>query len=47
MPEQIEYWARIGKLVLENPDVPLDMIQETVLSLEEAKAGLAAPYEFG
>jgi len=47
VPKQIEYWARIGKLVLENPDMPLRMIQDTMLSLEEAKAGQAAPYQFG
>ncbi len=47
VPKQIEYWARIGKCVLENPDMPLRMIQDTMLSLEEAKAGQAAPYQFG
>lgn len=47
VPEQIEYWARIGKFALENSDMPLDMIQDTMLSLEEAKAGLGAPYEVG
>ena len=47
VPKQIEYWARIGKAVLENPDVPLRLIQDAMLSREEAKAGLATPYEFG
>lgn len=47
VPKQIEYWARIGKAVLENPDIPLQMIQETMLSLEEAKAGQFAAYTFG
>ncbi|MFZ9544348.1 MAG: TA system antitoxin ParD family protein, partial [Hylemonella sp.] len=23
VPKQIEYWARIGKAVLDNPDMPL------------------------
>lgn len=45
--KQIEYWARIGKAVLESPDVPLQVIQDTMLSLEEAKAGQVAPYAFG
>ena len=47
VPKQIEYWARIGKAVLENPDLPLRLIQDTILSREEVKAGLAAPYQFG
>jgi hypothetical protein len=47
VPKQIEYWARIGKTVLENPDMPLRLIQDTMLALEEAKAGKAEPYELG
>ena len=47
VPRQIEYWARIGKAVIDNPDMPLRLIQDTMLSREEVKAGLASPYEFG
>jgi len=46
VPKQIEYWARIGKACLENPDLPLRLIQDTLLSREEAKAGQLADYEF-
>ena len=47
VPRQIEYWARIGKAVLENPEMPLRFIQDTMLSLEEAKAGKVDAYQFG
>lgn len=47
VPKQIEYWARIGKAVLDNPDTPLQMIQDTMLSREEAKASQVVPYSFG
>ena len=47
VPKQIEYWARIGKAVLDNPDMPLRMIQDTMLSIEEAKAGQVVAYTFG
>ncbi|MDP3654755.1 MAG: hypothetical protein Q8R67_24110 [Rhodoferax sp.] len=47
VPKQIEYWARIGKAVLDNPDLPLRMIQDTMLSLEEAKGGQVSAYQFG
>lgn len=47
VPKQIEYWARIGKAVLDNPDMPLQVIQDTMLSREEAKAGHVVPYVFG
>lgn len=47
VPRQIEYWARIGKAVLENPEMPLRLIQDTMLSIQEAKAGKLEPYQFG
>jgi hypothetical protein len=47
VPKQIEYWARIGKAVLENPDLPLRMILDTMLSIEEVKAGQVSAYQFG
>ena len=47
VPRQIEYWARIGKAVTDNPDMPLRQIQDIMLAREEVKAGLAAFYEFG
>ena len=47
VPRQIEHWARIGKAVLENPDLPLRLIQDTMLSLEEVKAGKVTDYQFG
>jgi hypothetical protein len=45
-PQQIEYWARIGKAVTDNPDMPLRVIQEVTLSQEEVNTGMAAPYKF-
>lgn len=45
--QQIEYWTRISKAVTDNADMPLRLIQDTMLSHEEVKAGLAAPYELG
>jgi len=47
VPKQIEYWARIGKAVLENPELPLRMIQDMIVSAEELKAGKIQPYQFG
>lgn len=47
VPKQIEYWARLGKAAEENPDVPLQFIQDTMLGLEEARAGQTTAYAFG
>jgi hypothetical protein len=47
IPKQIEYWARLGKVVEDNPELPLQFIQDTLLGLEEAKAGQSFDYKFG
>ena len=44
IPKQIEYWARLGKAVEDNPDLPLQFIKDTLLALEEAKSGRLSAY---
>ncbi len=44
---QIEYWAKIGQTVEENPDLPLPFIQELLVGREQIKAGQGTPYIFG
>ena len=39
IPDQIEYWSRIGKLAEENPDLPSEFIKGTLLGLQEIKDG--------
>jgi len=41
-PLQIQYWARIGKAALENPDLPIDFIK-SILSSEGQES---EPFEF-
>ena len=44
--EQIEYWARLGKVAEENPDLPIHMMQDILASIEEVKAGNMNVYQF-
>lgn len=44
---QIEYWARIGQLIEDNPDLPLSFIQGILEGKEQIKAGQGTPYVFG
>ena len=44
--EQIEYWARLGKVAEENPDLPILMLQDMLVSMEEVKAGNLSAYQF-
>ena len=44
--EQIEYWARLGKVAEENPDLPINMLQDMLVSMEELKSGNLSKYRF-
>jgi hypothetical protein len=44
---QIEYWAKIGQMIEENPDLPLPFIQDILVGREQIKAGQGTPYIFG
>ncbi len=46
-PGQIEYWAKIGKLADENPDLPLGFIKDILTGLQENEAGDVSEYQFG
>jgi hypothetical protein len=34
--EQIEFWARVGRTGLDNPDLPASFIAEAILAADEA-----------
>jgi len=42
IPNQIEYWARIGKAAIDNPDLSVEAIK----ALMVAKYQTAEPFEF-
>ena len=44
VPKQIEYWAKIGQIVQDNPDLPFSFIEESLLAIEEVKAGRVKKY---
>lgn len=44
LPKQIEYWAKIGQIMIDNPDLPYEFVREALLANEEVKQGLKAPY---
>ena len=46
VPKQVEYWARIGKIAEENPDLPYGFIKDMLLSQAQAEAGETEPYVF-
>jgi hypothetical protein len=46
-PRQIEYWARIGKIAEENPDLSYGFIKDILLARRELADGETTPYTFG
>jgi hypothetical protein len=40
--EQIEFWARLGRAALDNPDLPAEFIAETLASLAEHRSHASA-----
>jgi hypothetical protein len=44
LPKQIEYWAKIGQIMIDNPDLSYEFVRESLLAAEEVKQGLVKPY---
>lgn len=45
--KQVEYWASLGKIAKENPDLPINFIEDILEAEEERKQGLVSEYRFG
>lgn len=35
---QVEFWARVGRAALDNPDLPVSFIAESLVSMAEPRA---------
>ena len=44
---QIEYWAKMGEILEDNPDISFSFAQEILVGREQAEAGELTPYKFG
>jgi len=47
LSEQIKYYAHLGMVAKDNPDLPMAFIEGVLEGLEESRAGLAVPYQWG
>jgi len=46
-PKQIEHWAKIGKMMEDNPDLPYEFVKQAIISQAEKEAGKLEEYTFG
>ncbi|SMM98662.1 hypothetical protein SPONN_2698 [uncultured Candidatus Thioglobus sp.] len=42
VPAQIEFWARIGRTAMNNPDLSIDMVEKLLIAKNEENQ----PFEF-
>jgi hypothetical protein len=35
IPQQVGYWAKIGRAALDNPDLPIEFVRDTLIAMEE------------
>ena len=44
---QIEYWAKMGEILEDNPELSFSFVQDILIGREQVKEGALTPYEFG
>lgn len=42
IPSQIEYWARVGRAALDNPDLPIEFVRDVLIARREE----SEPFDF-
>lgn len=40
---QIEFWAELGRMALENPDIPVEALRGMMIGREQEKLGMLTP----
>ena len=46
LSEQMKYYAHLGIVASDNPDLPLSFIEGLLEGTEESRAGLSVPYKW-
>jgi hypothetical protein len=43
IPQQVAYWAKIGRAALDNPDLPIELVRDTLIAMEEESEPFELP----
>ena len=35
IPQQIAFWAKVGRAALDNPDLPIDFVKDVLIAMSE------------
>ena len=43
VPQQVAYWAKVGRAALDNPYLPIEVVRDTLQALEEESEPFVLP----
>ncbi|AVR87897.1 TA system antitoxin ParD family protein [Thauera aromatica] len=43
IPQQVAYWAKVGRAALDNPDLPIEFVRDTLQAMEEESEPFELP----
>ena len=43
VPQQVAYWAMVGRAALDNPDLPIEFIRDTLVAMQEESEPFELP----
>ncbi|MBK1655883.1 TA system antitoxin ParD family protein [Allochromatium vinosum] len=43
IPQQVAYWAKVGRAALDNPDLPIEFVRDTLIAIEEESEPFELP----
>ncbi|MBK5964124.1 hypothetical protein CCR95_08505 [Thiocystis minor] len=43
IPQQVAYWAKVGRAALDNPDLPVEFVRDTLQAMEEESEPFELP----
>jgi hypothetical protein len=47
LSDTMKYYAHLGLVAKDNPDLPMGFIEGVLEGIEESRAGLSVPYQWG
>ena len=43
IPQQVAYWAKVGRAALDNPELPIEFVRDTLIAMEEESEPFELP----
>jgi hypothetical protein len=43
IPQQVAYWAKVGRAALDNPDLPIEFVRDVLVAMDEESESFDLP----